>query len=97
MPALSGFDEGERRRVSVRVKYRGYLERERNRIRRVQGLEGVTIPDDLDYAALRGISMEGREKLGRIRPGSVGQAARISGVSPADVSVLLVALHRRVG
>ncbi len=94
-PWIRDFDAGERQRAVVRIKYRGYLQRENDRIRRFRGLEDVTIPDDLDFAAIGGISTEGREKLGRIRPSNVGQASRISGVSPADVSVLLVALRRR--
>jgi tRNA uridine 5-carboxymethylaminomethyl modification enzyme len=79
------------------VKYRGYLDRERNRIRRHRGLERVRIPDGLEYGSVRGISLEGREKLDRIRPVTVGQASRISGVSPADIGVLLVEIRRQAG
>jgi len=92
---LGEYSREERDRVAVRTKYRGYLERERHRIRRTAGMEEVSIPPGTDFAALKAISTEGREKLARIRPETVGQAARISGVSPADVGVLLLALRRR--
>ncbi len=97
IPYLARFSLEEQERVRVRQKYRGYLERERARIRRYRDLEHVSIPEDLEFSVLGGISAEGREKLGRIRPATVGQASRISGVSPADISVLLVALRRRAG
>ena len=94
---LAEYTAEEREKVEIRVKYRGYLDRERNRIRRHRGLERVSVPRDLDYATIPAISAEGREKLSRIQPTTVGQASRISGVSPADISVLLVALRRRAG
>jgi tRNA uridine 5-carboxymethylaminomethyl modification enzyme len=97
VPWLHEYTDEERERVQIRVKYQGYLDRERRRIDRTRGMEQVRIPDGLDYGELRGISTEGREKLTRIRPGTVGQASRISGVSPADVGVLLVAVRRRAG
>jgi len=96
-PFLEEYDAEERERVETRIKYRGYLDREESRIRRHRDLEGLPIPEDLDFGAIRGISHEGREKLARIRPMTVGQASRISGVSPADVGVLLVTLRRRAG
>jgi tRNA uridine 5-carboxymethylaminomethyl modification enzyme len=94
---LSEYTKEERERVQVRARYGGYLARERRRIERARGLERVGIPDGLDYSGLQGISTEGREKLARIQPSTVGQAARISGVSPSDVGVLLVELRRRAG
>ena len=97
LPELGDYSREEREKVEIRLKYRGYLEREQARIRRHQGLEKLAIPAGVDYGSLRGISMEGREKLDRIRPLTVGQASRISGVSPADIGVLLVALKRRAG
>jgi tRNA uridine 5-carboxymethylaminomethyl modification enzyme len=96
-PFLGEYSREERERAQVRAKYRGYLDRERERIQRYKSLEGVRIPGTIDYREIRGISTEGREKLGRIRPITLGQAARISGVSPSDVSVLLVALRRKAG
>jgi len=96
-PFLRESSAEEREKVEIRLKYGGYLQRETARIRRSQELEALPIPEGWDFASLRGVSSEGREKLGRIRPGTVGQASRISGVSPADISVLLVALRRRAG
>ena len=97
IPFLGEYSGEEQEKVAIRTKYRGYLDREKGRIRRFRGMEKRGIPDELDYRALRGLSNEGREKLARTRPGTVGQASRISGVSPADVSVLLVALRRMAG
>jgi tRNA uridine 5-carboxymethylaminomethyl modification enzyme len=94
---LEDYTPGEREKVEIRAKYRGYLEREDARIQKHRDLEGLPIPEGIDFQVLQGISMEGREKLGRVRPLTVGQAARISGVSPSDVGVLLVALRKRAG
>ncbi|MGQ0720498.1 MAG: tRNA uridine-5-carboxymethylaminomethyl(34) synthesis enzyme MnmG [Candidatus Eiseniibacteriota bacterium] len=94
-PELAEFSDEEREKLEVRIKYQGYLAREDARIRRGKDLEAVRIPPALDFTQMRGISSEGREKLARIRPLTVAQASRISGVSPADVGVLLVELRRR--
>lgn len=76
------------------IKYEGYIEKERVQIEKVRRLESRVIPPDFDWQSLRGLSNEGREKLAQIRPETVGQAARISGVSPADVAILTVYLER---
>jgi tRNA uridine 5-carboxymethylaminomethyl modification enzyme len=94
IPFLAEYSREVWEKVEIRAKYRGYLERERKRIRRFRDLEKRAIPTELDYDSLRGISTEGREKLARLRPHTVGQASRISGVSPADVHVLLVSLRK---
>jgi tRNA uridine 5-carboxymethylaminomethyl modification enzyme len=94
-PWLEAFSEEERERVEIRAKYRGYLLREEERIRRFRGLEDRGIPADIDFQSMRGISTEGRQKLSRVRPATIGQASRISGVSPSDVNVLLVELRRQ--
>ncbi len=80
--------------VTIQVKYDGYIRREWAQVRQLKSLESRRIPPDFDYESVRGITMEAREKLMKIRPFSVGQAARISGVSPADISVLLVMLEQ---
>ena len=82
-------------RVQPEVVYEGYIRRQMGQLKEAQRLENTKLPEDLDYFALEGISLEAREKLDRIRPASLGQAGRISGVSPADVSVLLVYLKTR--
>jgi tRNA uridine 5-carboxymethylaminomethyl modification enzyme len=78
----------------IDMKYEGYIERERERADKMNRLEGVRLFDHLDYEQLTSLSKEAREKLSQIRPETVGQASRISGVSPADISVLLVHIGR---
>lgn len=78
----------------IDMKYEGYIERERERADKMNRLEGVRLFDHLDYEQLTSLSKEAREKLSQIRPQTVGQASRISGVSPADISVLLVHIGR---
>ena len=79
------------------VKYEGYLARERLEVERFQRLESERIPDGLDYTRLGGLSHEAREKLTKIRPLSLGQAARIPGMTPAAVAVLQVHLKKAGG
>ena len=78
--------------VEVALKYEGYIRLEEERIRRFHKLEDRLIPPGIDYDAIHGLRLEARQKLKRLLPGTVGQAARVSGVSPADISVLLVYL-----
>ncbi len=80
--------------AEIRIKYSGYLERERGVADKIKRLEDLRIPDDIDYDELASISTEGRQKLARIRPGTIGQASRISGVSTSDVSILFMYLGR---
>jgi len=80
--------------VEIRIKYAGYIERQRHEVARQESHESTRIPADLDYAAVRGLSIEVRQKLDRQRPDTVGQAARISGITPAAISLLLVHLKR---
>ncbi|MBS3984886.1 MAG: tRNA uridine-5-carboxymethylaminomethyl(34) synthesis enzyme MnmG [Selenomonadales bacterium] len=81
--------------VATEVKYAGYISRQRDAVEQFQRLELKAIPSDVNYSEMRGLSLEAREKLARVRPSSYGQASRISGVSPADIAVLLVQLERR--
>jgi tRNA uridine 5-carboxymethylaminomethyl modification enzyme len=78
--------------VEIEVKYEAYIERQRAQVEKFQRLEGRPLPEDFDYASVRGIRAESREKLAAVRPRSLGQASRIPGVTPADLSVLLVYL-----
>ena len=80
--------------VQIEVKYEGFLARQKEQVMRMKQLEDHPIPDSLDYKALTSISAEGREKLQRIKPRTLGQASRILGVSPADITVLLVYLGK---
>lgn len=86
-------DERVRRQVEIEVKYAGYIERQEADVIRSKSLEGKTIPDFVDYSQIASLRLEARQKLGQIRPRTIGQAGRISGVSPADISVLLVYLR----
>ena len=81
--------------VEIQAKYQGYIERQREEIARSEHYENLKLPHDLDYGSLRGLSVEVRQKLDRYRPETLGQASRISGVTPAAISVLLVHLKRR--
>jgi len=80
--------------AEIQVKYSGYIEKEKTNADKLQRLENVKIPDNFDYSRLKSLSYEAREKLESIRPVTISQASRISGVSPADISVLLVFLGR---
>ena len=81
--------------IQTAVKYAGYLDRQRKEIERMRSWESREIPADFDYASIRAMSHEAREKLTAIRPANVGQASRIPGVTPADLSILVVHLERR--
>jgi len=81
--------------VEIEIKYEGYFQRQKDQVAQMERMENVKIPDSMDYASIVSLSMEAREKLIKIRPASLGQASRISGVSPSDVSVLAVMLSRR--
>lgn len=78
--------------AETEIKYRRYIEKERDVANKILKYEGLTIRDDFDYNSLLALSFEAREKLSRMRPKTIGQASRISGVSPADISVLLIAI-----
>ena len=72
----------------------GYIEKERREVERMRSLEDLALPAAFDYNTLSGLRLEARQKLNGVKPANIGQASRISGVSPADVSVLLVAQKR---
>ena len=79
--------------VNIQLKYEGYIRMEEERLASYRRLEARPIPEDFDYRQLRGLRLEAQEKLARLRPETLAQAAQISGVSPADISVLLVQLR----
>ncbi len=81
--------------VEIQVKYAGYLARQEKQVAQFRREESKRLPADIDYNAIHGLRLEARQKLSQIRPMSVGQAGRISGVSPADVAVLLIYLEQR--
>ena len=81
--------------VEIQIKYDGYIQRQQRQIHQFKKLENFRIPDTFDYASVRGLKTEAREKLAKIRPNSIGQASRLPGVSPADISILTVILHQQ--
>ena len=80
--------------TEIQVKYSGYIAKEKNNADKLQRLENIKIPENFDYSKLKSLSFEAREKLNAIRPVTISQASRISGVSPSDISVLLVFMGR---
>jgi tRNA uridine 5-carboxymethylaminomethyl modification enzyme len=80
------------RTAEIQVKYEGYIKRELAEVARQKRLEDKKIPEDIDYSKIVGLKQESAEKMAKIRPVSIGQASRISGVNPADISVLLIYL-----
>ena len=81
--------------AEIQVKYEGYVQRQLEMVERFRKMEQLKLPDDLDYSSINGLSREAREKLMRIRPRSLGQASRISGITPATISLLSVYLKRK--
>jgi len=100
LETVSGFvEENELDRevleqTEIQVKYSGYIAKEKNNADKLSRLENVKIPENFDYSKLKSLSFEAREKLEAIQPVTISQASRISGVSPSDISVLLVFLGR---
>ena len=84
------FDSFVSEQVEVELKYEGYIKKQQSVVEEMRRLESRTLPLETDYSAIRGLRREAQEKLSKVRPASIGQASRISGVSPADISVLIV-------
>ena len=80
--------------AEIKIKYNGYIEREKETVMKLNKLENISIPQSFDYKKLNALSSESREKLSQIRPQTIGQASRISGVSPSDINILLVFMGR---
>jgi len=91
---LSDFDREVRDQVQIQIKYEGYLKRQQEQIERFKRLEKLRIPEDMDFQSIIGLSTEVREKLSTLRPISIGQASRISGITPAAISILIVNLKK---
>ena len=83
--------------IEIGIKYQGYIERQAGEIERNESHENTRLPEGLDYAEVRGLSFEARQKLTQFRPETIGQASRISGITPAAISLLMVHLKRGLG
>lgn len=101
---LSPFDDGRPElswdiceQVELQIKYEGYISKQLAQIEQMRRLENKKLPQNTDYSQIRGLRLEAAEKLGKVQPVSIGQASRISGVSPADVSLLIVWLEQQRG
>ena len=94
-PDAPALDAAVREQVEISVKYEGYIRRQTAQVEEFEKLERRRIPADADYADIQGLRLEAREKLSAIRPQNLGQASRISGVSPADIAALMIWLHAR--
>lgn len=84
--------------VEIEIKYEGYIQKQLKQVEQMKKLEKKHLPNDFDYKNIKGLRLEAQEKLNKIKPLNIGQASRISGVSPADISVLLIwlsGLNRR--
>lgn len=96
-PGRPLLDSAVTEQVEIGIKYEGYIRREQSKINEMRRLEGHALPRELDYADVRGLRLEAREKLEKVRPVNVGQASRISGVNPADIAVLAIYLEQHRG
>ena len=100
--AIEAIDEGREKfsddvieQINITIKYKGYIDRQNQQVHQFKKLEGKRLPEDIDYGQIDNLRLEARQKLSKIRPENIGQASRISGVSPADISVLLVYLKMK--
>ena len=96
-PGRPELDAHTAEQVEIEIKYAGYIKKQLAQVEQMQRLESAPLPGDMDYRAVKGLRLEAAEKLSKIAPRSLGQASRISGVSPADISVLLIWLEQRRG
>ena len=94
-PLLEKIPKEVKKEIEIEVKYSGYLKREKEEVRRLQNIENMKIPLDIDYRCIPGLSREIQEKLSQIKPQTLGQASRIPGVTPAAISLLMVHIKKR--
>jgi len=87
-------DKQVREQVEIQIKYEGYIKMQKEQVEKFKKMENKKIPENVDYLNMKGISLEARQKLDKFKPISIGQASRISGISPADISVLLINLEQ---
>ena len=88
------FSDEVKEQAEINIKYKGYIDKERESVAKMTRLETIVIPEDFDFSKINSLSAESRQKLNKVRPRTIAQAGRISGVSPADMNVLLIYLGR---
>ncbi|MHB8842451.1 MAG: tRNA uridine-5-carboxymethylaminomethyl(34) synthesis enzyme MnmG, partial [Candidatus Aquicultor sp.] len=93
-PELAAASNDLKQQLAVETKYEGYVKRQHSQIRQFKRLEAKAIPVEIDYLKLNGLTIQAREALAKVRPQSIGQASRVSGVSPADVTSLLIHIEQ---
>jgi tRNA uridine 5-carboxymethylaminomethyl modification enzyme len=93
-PPPSDIPDAIIKQIEIQVKYQGYIDRQQQQVERFKKLEGVVIPPEMDYNEIKGLSREVREKLLRIKPYTLGQTSRISGITPAAISILMIYLKK---
>jgi len=81
--------------IELQLKYAGYIDRQKNEISKLENIETTAIPHGIDFKSIKGLSNEAKDKLTKFSPSTLGQASRISGISPADISVLMVSMYRQ--
>ena len=81
--------------IQIQIKYEGYINKQLIQVQQFKKMENKKIREDIDYKSIKGLRIEAQQKLDKIKPASIGQASRISGVSPADISVLLIYLEQK--
>jgi tRNA uridine 5-carboxymethylaminomethyl modification enzyme len=91
---LNKYNEDEILQAEILMKYEGYLEKEQLMVEKMNRLENININEDFDFTSIHNLSSEARQKLNKQKPRTLGQAARISGISPSDISVLMIHLGR---
>ena len=90
----SAYKKEVREQAEINIKYKGYIEKEKENVAKLNRLETFKIPEDFDYSKIASLSTEARQKMTKVRPVTIAQAGRISGVSPSDINVLLIYLGR---
>ena len=92
---FKNFDDAILNEITIETKYSGYIAKEQQQIEEAKKQEKITMPTNFDYSTISGLRLEAREKLNLVKPLNLGQASRISGVSPADISVLTIYLKSK--
>ncbi len=95
LPEINDYSQEVLEEAEIEIKYTGYIQKQLEEIARFRKLEEKKLSDETDYSLIRGLSTEGRQRLAEVQPGNIGQASRITGVTPADISVLLVYLEQK--